>query len=187
MKKKSTSQSAFFNLRVLIGAVFCLGGLAVALFGAGVFAQTKGAKQAQQTNRSTTRQDAPGTQRPDVVRMVGPVRTSTDVRHLPYIPNEGESEERRLTRYAFPNSGPLPSAPTAPSSPWMQRLLKNIFWPAPTMPGPLLTFNGMNSSETSCGCLPPDTDGDVGPNHYVEALNVAYRVYDKSGNPLTSP
>ena len=43
MKKKSTSQSAparrslgeggFFNLRVLIGAVFCFTGLAVALFG----------------------------------------------------------------------------------------------------------------------------------------------------------
>ena len=182
MKKKSTSQSAFFNLRVLIAAVFCLLGIAVALF-----AQGNRTKQAQ-TNRSSTRQAAPGTQTPDVVQMVGPVRTTTDVRHLPYIPNEGEIEERRLTRYAFPNSGPLPSAPAAPSSPWMQKLLKNIFRPAPTMPGPLLTFDGMNSSGangTNCGCLPPDTDGDVGPNHYVEALNVAFRIFDKSGNALT--
>ena len=56
------------------------------------------------------------------------------------------------------------------------------------MPGPLLTFDGMNSSGangTNCGCLPPDTDGDVGPDHYVEALNVAFRVFDKSGNALT--
>ena len=62
MKKKSTSQSApagrslgeggFFNLRVLIGAVFCFTGLAVALFGAGLFAQGKGAKQTQQTTQS---------------------------------------------------------------------------------------------------------------------------------------
>src|SRR6266496_6150108 len=29
MKKKSTSQSAFFNLRILIGAFFCLGAVAV--------------------------------------------------------------------------------------------------------------------------------------------------------------
>src|SRR4029453_13847548 len=105
MKKKSTSKSAFFNLRVLIASVLCLFGVFVALVGSGVFAQTKGAKN----NRSSTRQAAPGTQRPDVVQMVGPVRTSKDVRHLPYVPNEGESEERRLTRYAFPNSGPLPS------------------------------------------------------------------------------
>jgi hypothetical protein len=182
MKKKSTSQSAFFNLRVLTASVFCILGIAVALF-----AQGSRTKPAQQTNRSSTRQDAPGTQRPDVVQMAGPVRTTTDVRHLPYIPNEGEIEERRLTRYQFSKTGPLPSAPAAPSSPWMQKLLKNIFRPTPTMPGPLLTFDGMNSSETSCGCLPPDTDGDVGPNHYVEALNVAFRVYDKSGNPLIPP
>ena len=100
MKKKSTSQSAFFNLRVLSASVFCLLGIAVALF-----AQGKGPKQIQQTNRSTARQDAPGTQRPDVVQMVGPVMLNADLRNLPYIPNEGETEERRLTRYQFPNTG----------------------------------------------------------------------------------
>jgi hypothetical protein len=125
MKKKSTSKSAFFNFRILLASVLCLFGVFVALVGSGVFAQTKGTKN----NRSTARQDAPGTQTPDVIQMVGPVRTSTDVRHLPYVPNEGEMEERRLTRYAFPNSGPLPSAPAARSSPWMQRLLKKIFRP----------------------------------------------------------
>jgi hypothetical protein len=189
MKKKSTSKSAFFNLRVLIASVLCLFGVFVALVASGafsnLFAQTKSAKQAG----VAAGQDAPGTQTPDVVQMFGPVRTTTDVRHLPYIPNEGEIEDRRLTRFQFPNTGPLPSAATvAPSSPWMQKLLKSIFRATPTMPGPLLTFDGMNSSGangTNCGCLPPDTDGDVGPNHYVEALNVAFRVFDKSGNALT--
>ena len=186
MKKKSTSKSAFFNLRVLIAAVLCLIGVFVALVGSGafsnVFAQTKGTKN----SRSTGTQDAPGTQTPDVVQMVGPVRLDQDLRSLPYIPNQGEIEERRLTRHQFPGTGALPSAPST-SSPWLQQLLKNIFRPAPNMPPPLLTFDGMNSAETACGCLPPDTDGDVGPNHYVEALNVAFRVYDKSGNPLTPP
>jgi len=37
MKKKSTSQSAFFNLRILIAAVFCLAGVVVALFSMGAF------------------------------------------------------------------------------------------------------------------------------------------------------
>src|SRR6267142_4800863 len=189
MKKKSSSKSAFFNLRVLIASVLCLFGVFVALVASGafsnLFAQTKGAKQAG----VAAGQDVPGTQTPDVVQMVGPVRTTTDVRHLPYIPNKGEIEDRRLTRFQFPNTGPLPSAATvAPSSPWMQKLLKSIFRATPTMPGPLLTFDGMNSSGangTNCGCLPPDTDGDVGPDHYVEALNVAFRVFDKSGNALT--
>ena len=88
MKKKSTSKSAFFNLRVLIASVLCLFGIAVALF-----AQGRGAKQTQQTGRSSTAQDAPGTQRPDVVQMIGPVRQNQDLRNLPYIPTEGETEE----------------------------------------------------------------------------------------------
>ena len=44
MKKKSTSKSAFFNLRVLIASVFCLFGVFVALIGSGAFAQTKGTR-----------------------------------------------------------------------------------------------------------------------------------------------
>ena len=37
MKKKSTSQSAFFNLRVLIGLVVFLAGVFLALLGFGAF------------------------------------------------------------------------------------------------------------------------------------------------------
>src|SRR6266702_3763744 len=37
MKKKSTSQSAFFNLRVLIGLFIALAGVFLALLGSGVF------------------------------------------------------------------------------------------------------------------------------------------------------
>jgi hypothetical protein len=172
MKKKSTSTSAFFNLRFLIAAVFCLFGIAVALF-----AQTRGSKQ---SNRSPTRQDAPGTQRPDVVQMVGPVRTTADVRNLPHIPNEAETH-RPLTRY--PRGTGLRAE--EPSASGMQKLLENIFRPIPRIPPPLLTFDGINSVESACGCLPPDTQGDVGPNHYVEVVNTAFRVYDKNGTPLT--
>src|SRR5207244_11034614 len=38
-----------------------------------------------------------------------------------------------------------------------------------------------------CVCAPPDTDGDVGPNHYVEAINVAFAVYNKTGTMLAGP
>src|SRR6266542_3944980 len=179
MKKKSTSQSAFFNLRILTASVFCLLGIAVALF-----AQGNRTKQTQQTNRSRTQQDAPGTQRPDVVQMVGPVRTTTDLAHLPYIPNEGEIEQQPLTRYPRGKGAPPPAAP---SSPYLQKLLKNIFRPTRTMPGPLLTFEGVNSAARQCGCLPPDTDGDVGPNHYVEGVNVVFKVFDKNGGTVAGP
>ena len=53
------------------------------------------------------------------------------------------------------------------------------------MPAPLLTFDGISAAQSGCGCFPPDSDGDVGPNHYVNAVNSSFRVFDKSGNPLT--
>jgi hypothetical protein len=186
MKKKSTSKSAFFNLRVLIASILCLFGVFVALLGSGAFAQTKSTGASQQPARSNAMQDAPGTQRPDVVQMVGPARLDQDLRKLPYIPGKGESEERRLTRYQFPGTGELPSATGTFSSPWLQRLMKNLWRPTPKMPGPLLTFEG-GAAAQFCGCAPPDSDGDVGPNHYVEAINQAFAVFDKSGNMLAGP
>ena len=180
MKKKSTSKSAFFNLRILVASAFCLLGIAVALF-----AQGKGVKQTQQSSRSGGAQDAPGTQRPTVVRMIGPARQDQDLRNLPYVPTQGEMEEEPLTRFPHPRTGPPPALP--PSTPWMQRLIKGLFRPTPTMPSPLLTFDGENLTESGCGCQPPDSSGDVGPNHYINTVNSSFKIFDKSGNVLNGP
>src|SRR5439155_2730038 len=163
MKRKSTSQSAFFNLRVLIGAVCCLGALAVALF-----AQTKSARSTQQSHRSVGAQDAPGTQTPDVVQLIGPVILNQDLRDLLYIAPSHEFEEKRLMRYPHPE---IPSPTNQSAYPRFETFLKQIAPPTPTMPAPLLTFDGMNSAQSGCMCLPPDTDGDVGPSHYVQSVN----------------
>src|SRR5215472_7236340 len=151
MKKKSTSKSAFFNLRILTPSAFCLLGIAVALF-----AQGRSTKQTQQTGRSSGTQDAPGTQRPDVVQMVGPVLQTQDLRKLPYIPSRGEQEDDGpRTPYPHPNMGPPP--PTSPTSPLVQRLLKGLFRPNPPMPPPIITFEGMNLTQSGCGCQPTDS------------------------------
>ena len=185
MKKKSTSQSAFFNLRVLIAAVLCLIGVFVALVGSGafssVFAQGKGTKN----NRSTANQASPGTQTPDVVRLVGPVRLDQDLRKLRHIPQEMETEQQPLTRYPHgTGESDAPSGSGTSGLAYVQQLLRNLWRPAPTMPPPVLTFEGESAAD-ACSCAPPDSDGDVGPNHYVEAVNVAFRVFDKNGNPLS--
>jgi hypothetical protein len=36
-------------------------------------------------------------------------------------------------------------------------------------------------------CVPPDTVGDVGPNHYVQSVNIDYAVFSKSGSLLYGP
>ncbi len=45
-------------------------------------------------------------------------------------------------------------------------------------------FEGINNIY---GVLPPDTDGDVGLNYYVQMINLAFAVYDKSGNLVDGP
>jgi hypothetical protein len=59
------------------------------------------------------------------------------------------------------------------------------------MPGALQNFAGLSSSDScaggQCGAgWPPDPNGDVGPNHYVEAVNDAVVIYDKAGTLLAS-
>jgi hypothetical protein len=56
--------------------------------------------------------------------------------------------------------------------------------PAQNAPSVASSFDGISNL---CGCLPPDVSGDVGPNHYVEALNGAFAVYSKAGATLKAP
>jgi hypothetical protein len=37
------------------------------------------------------------------------------------------------------------------------------------------------------GGWPPDTDGDVGINHYLQMINVSFQIWDKNGNSLYGP
>src|SRR6478752_2940428 len=173
MKKKSTSKPSFFNLRILTASALCLLGIAVALF-----AQGNRTKPVQQTNHT---QDAPGTQTPEVTQMVGPVLMTQDLRKLPYVPAREELDEQVLTRYPHGTAqvGAQPDSRVSGFA-YVQQLLKNMWRPTPTIPAPILTFEG-GAAAQFCACAPPDSDGDVGPNHYVEAINSAFAVYDKSG------
>jgi len=62
---------------------------------------------------------------------------------------------------------------------------------AATIPAPLLTFEGLSNQDNfnlfGFRVAPPDPVGDVGPNHYVEMINLVFAVYDKQGNRLLGP
>ena len=98
MKKKSSSKSAFFNPRALIGFGLCLIGLLLALLaytaypGASALAQSGPASPMSATANSPSR--------PDVVRMVGPVRLDKDLRYLPWVAPKAEHEEQLQKRKA---------------------------------------------------------------------------------------
>lgn len=37
------------------------------------------------------------------------------------------------------------------------------------------------------GVLPPDTQGDVGPNHYIQVVNLSFQIFNKQGSSLYGP
>ncbi len=59
--------------------------------------------------------------------------------------------------------------------------------PVPLLAGPLGGFAGINAAGSGCNCAPPDTNGDVGPNNYVQTVNTAFAVYSKTGTLLYGP
>ncbi len=95
----------------------------------------------------------------------------------PIPPQPGDLEEVPLLRRKTAGgdaAGPLRTGDAA---------LQKVYGPN-AMPTPIVNFEGTNNLE---GVLPPDTNGDVGPNHYVQTVNIHFVVFDKSGNLLYGP
>lgn len=60
-----------------------------------------------------------------------------------------------------------------------------------SIPGTIANFEGLSNQDNfdvfGFRVNPPDPVGDVGPNHYVEMINLVFAVYDKQGNLLLGP
>jgi len=167
MKRSSQLQSAFLEVRVFVSFILLFSALLLAITGFGISAQ----------GQATKPQPAPPAGgRPDVVRMTA-YSQDLDLRALPDIPAREEGEEVRLMRH------PLPMVPsTQPSDPF--QAVRKYVEHATAMPTPLATFAGLNSSQACGSCLPPDTHGDVGPNHYIQSVNSSIKIFDKTGAAL---
>jgi hypothetical protein len=99
------------------------------------------------------------------------------------------------------------SAPSVADNTWKDGVVKNFFnvkqrsvqdqgIPQYNDPG-LQDYMGQVLTDTTIqnfdgvsnvnGYVPPDTHGDVGPNHYFQVVNASYAVYNKSGVKLIGP
>src|SRR5207249_4021309 len=62
---------------------------------------------------------------------------------------------------------------------------------AVAIPSPLANFEGLSNQDNlnifGFRVNPPDPNGEVGPNNYVEIINLVFAVYDKNGNKLVGP
>jgi hypothetical protein len=165
MKKKLVSQPAFFGLRVLVAFVLCSTGALLALVALGAFAPSD--------------KDSAHVSQP-VIGYLSVFRG--DVRDLPRgpqteaidLPELNEPYDyKRLLPEALARQEPEPNVPMAP------------------MPGPIQNFAGLSLTDNcvggQCGSgPPPDTNGDVGPNHYIQTVNSAFAIYSKTGTLLAS-
>jgi hypothetical protein len=63
--------------------------------------------------------------------------------------------------------------------------------PAPSIPGTLANFEGLSNQDNfntfGFRVNPPDPNGEVGPNNYVEMINLVFGVYNKAGTLLLGP
>ncbi len=104
---------------------------------------------------------------------VAPTEFSGDVRDLPSVPSS-PGQFDRLEPVSVRK--PLGAAGSIPD-------IANLSLGA--MPAPIRNFAGMSSADGG-SYQPPDVNGDVGPNHYIQAVNAAFAIYSKSGVLLAS-
>jgi len=115
------------------------------------------------------------------VRDIGPAKNSL-VNTKPGPPeidqhevNEKNGEEVRKfgdSKVSF--DGALQRTMRAPNAPQTPSAL----------PTPSITFDGVSAADEGNSVAPPDTNGDVGPNHFVQTVNNRVGIWDKSGNKL---
>lgn len=101
------------------------------------------------------------------------------VRSLPVAANDAA----RVVPEGLDDGG-APSSPTTDERPQVQMAdsLRVTAALAPSgLDAPVVEFAGQS------GGTPPDTVGDVGPNHYVQMVNTTFQIWDKSGNSLAGP
>lgn len=95
------------------------------------------------------------------------------VRNMPPQQPMGTEEEPFLVpNILLKPSGFVDRKPHLPS---IQRSPTGV--PAPTVD---LSFEAISAATSGCGCLPPDTNGDVSDQHYIQWVNSSWAIYNKT-------
>ncbi len=55
------------------------------------------------------------------------------------------------------------------------------------IPEPMALIQNFDGVSNTYGVYPPDTQGDVGPNHYVQVVNLGFQIWNKTGTSLYGP
>ncbi|HEY8188006.1 MAG TPA: carboxypeptidase regulatory-like domain-containing protein, partial [Pyrinomonadaceae bacterium] len=120
---------------------------------------------------------------PVVRERIEPIRMNKDLRELPQIPINSGFELPEFRRH--PRVEDDEESSSEESAPTQFGALLELLAPTPTMPGLNFNFEGMDLTASGCSCSPPDTDGDIGANHFIQMVNSgAFKIWDKTGTTL---
>jgi hypothetical protein len=172
MKKRSASQDAFFNARVLVGFVLSAVGVLLALICFGMYpgASLLAGKPVQQ--QWQPHWVVVHSSQNDVSAPLSEMATWA----LPPA-REHEAPEN-------PQVGIIRASGSRPDTVVQKTFMNSVL--ATILPG--LNFDGIPFPGVVCSCAPPDTNGYVGDTQYVQIVNEGYQVFDKAtGNSILGP
>ncbi len=94
----------------------------------------------------------------------------------------GEEEERSIPNKIrrYPDADPN----------WIDPVMQKEYnMPSSKAPldNPIVNFSGITNGSNPARYTPPDPAGDVGPNHYVQVVNVSLQIFNKTGTSLYGP
>lgn len=113
-----------------------------------------------------------------VVRHAVKHDVSPELRLVPLIPPSARPGIRVIPRQ------PLPRPQVKVGEPEESDSVVQT-WQGPIkMPAPIRNFDGIGNVNR---VLPPDTNGDVGPGHYVQIVNLSFAIFNKSGGLVYGP
>jgi len=115
---------------------------------------------------------------PFVSEPVTPHVFEGDLRDLPLAPEWTPGDTRSEVPILGGVVQPIGDVEEQLSDPLVQDITTDL-----AMPAPLLNFAGIGYQNLA----PPDTNGDVGPNHYIQIVNVKFAIYNKAGVLLAGP
>ena len=116
---------------------------------------------------------------------VAPTSFDGDVRDLPKVAApDANVGSHTLPVRRVPST--KPEVPSQQSSSAMETVRSLLPAPSPSANFAGLAFNQAVTGGQAGAGYPPDTNGDVGRNHYIQAVNDAYAIYSKSGALLAS-
>ncbi|HEY2801469.1 MAG TPA: Ig domain-containing protein, partial [Chthoniobacterales bacterium] len=160
MKTGSTSRDAFFNLRVLFGFGLSSVGVALALMALSINSSSTGV--AAGANKGVT-----------IIHSY----------HNDVSPAMRDVEPWPVQRVQEHEAAINPKISTGLHKDGIDLVVQKgtlLGQLAPSIPAPILNFQGIPFPGVSCHCAPPDTNGEVGATQYVQMVNDAYQVFDKA-------